>query len=349
MNEHEEHLIGGPKGCLKPNITTVNGGSPKLGPGSSIHGDKCWPGPRGPLGIPPKIKNTKVRCVAVGNIMYEPLVEGNVYLVYRKHEQTGEPTYSLCVYKNGNWIPYGLDQYIGNIQGFTGIPVMDDDYWVCANTAFADGEMCNIEFEEPTVEPEQEPEKHNQDEDSNEETVQEYVKRRHTEIAKEEEEEHRKAKEDKMRREMAGEPIPCCMPITPSPESQAIRNLNITIEILMEYIQKMKDGIIGEPVVEQNWEHLKNFTNQLLDRILELEKRMDNMPITLPGNPLPYQPYPYVPASPNTPLTPGYPTPPSIPEWPAWPPYGPIISYSLPGGINVTSTVSGVGHITGQK
>ena len=57
MNEHEEHLIGGPKGCLKPNITTVNGGSPKLGPGSSIHGDKCWPGPRGPLG--PKIKNTK--------------------------------------------------------------------------------------------------------------------------------------------------------------------------------------------------------------------------------------------------------------------------------------------------
>ena len=111
---------------------------------------------------------------------------------------------------------------------------------------------------------------------------------------------------------------------------------------LMEYIQKMKDGIIDEPVMEQNWEHLKNFTDQLFDRILELEKRMDNMPIAIPCQP-------HVPASPYTPLTPGYPTPPSIPEWPAWPPYGPIISYSLPGGINVTSTACGVGYITGQK
>lgn len=341
MNNNNEHMIGGPKGCLKPNITTVNGGSPKLGPGTSIHGGKPVPEIE-TITNQAKIKNAKVRCVVVGNIKYEPLVEGNVYLVYRKHEQTGEPTYSLCVYKNGNWVPYGLEQCIGSIQGFVGIPVLDDDYWVCANTVFADGEVCNIEFEKPTVEPEpeQEPEKRNPDDDTNEETVQEYVKRRHEEIAKEEAEEQRKAKEDEMRRETAGEFIPRGMPITPSPESSAIRSLNLTIEILMEYIQKLKDGIVNEPVIEQNWEHLKNFTNGLLDRILDIERRLDNMPITLPGNPLPYQPY--TPASPNTPLTPGYPTPPSVPEWPAWPPYGPIISYSLPGGVNITSTVGDV-------
>ena len=294
------------------NITTINGGSPKLGPGTSTSIGKH------------EIRSVNVRCVPVGNIKYESLVEGNVYLVYRKHEQTGEPTYSLCIYKNGNWVPYGLEQYIGPL--FTGIPVMDDDYWVCANTAFA----------EDNHEPESEPENQNPEDtkkEPTEETVREYVERRLEEIAKNEAEEARKAKEEEMRCEEAGGWVPQCMPITPSSESIAIKSLSCTIEILMEYIQKMKDGMVNEPVIEQNWEHLKNFTNQLLDRILELEKRMDNIPIMLPCRP-------YQPLSPNTPLTPGYPTSPSVPDYPAYPPYpyGPIITYALPGGTNITST-----------
>jgi hypothetical protein len=290
-------------------ITTVNDLSPRIGPGTSIY-DK------------PEIKNVKVRCVPVGNLAYDTLVEGNTYLVYRKHIQTGEPTYSLCIYRDGYWIPYGLDDIIKSMTQFTGIPVLEDDHWVCANIAFNE--------EKPTDEPEQESEKHNPDEDSNEETVQEYVKRRNNEIADEEEEEQRKAKEEKMGRKMAGEFVPRGMPITQSPESYAIRNLNRTIEILMEYIQKLKDGIIDEPVMEQNWEHLKTFTNDLCDRISELEQKVAVLQL------MPYNPYnpctPYIPASPNTPLVPNQP---SIPHWP----YEPIITYSLPGGISMTSTL----------
>lgn len=311
-------------------ITTVNGGSPKLGPGSNIHGKQCWPGPQGVQGQPP-VKNSKIRCVVVGNVTYEPLMEGNIYLVYRKHEQTGEPTYSLCTYENGCWIPYGIIESIKKLPWFTGVPVSDEDWWICANTAFADGEICNITFEPPTEAG---------DEPENKETVQEYVQRRLDEIDKEETERARQAKEDEIKREMSGEFIPKGMPIIPSPESQGIRALDRKFEILMEFIQKMLDGMISEPVIEKNWEHIKTLTNDMLDRIHELEEKVKNQQ---------FIPYPYIPVEPISPITPGYPNPnPSVPGYP----FGPIITYSVPGQgpmCSFMSTPVAERDITGKK
>ena len=306
-------------------ITTVNGGSPKLGPGSNIHGEQCWPGPQGVQGIASKFW----RCVVVGNKAYEPLIEGNVYLVYRKHEQTGEPTYSLCTYENGNWIPYGIIESIKKLPWFVGIPVTDDDLWICVTTAFADDEASNAEVESPV-------------EDPGNETVQDFVKRRREEIEKEECEQRQKAEKERMEREMRGEIVPHCMPITPSPESQAIRNLNRTVDILMEYIQKMQDGMISEPVIEKNWEHIKTLTNDMLDRIGELEEKVKNQQ---------FIPYPYIPVDPISPITPGYPNPnPSVPGYPY--PFGPIITYSVPGQgpvCSFTPAPSTEFNITGKK
>lgn len=296
------------------------------------HGEHCWSGPQGVQGVPP-IKNAKIRCVVVGNMAYEPLVEGNVYLVYRKHEQTGEPTYSLCTYENGNWIPYGIAETIKKLPWFAGIPVTDEDFWVCANTAFADGEVCNVEFEQPVEDP---------GKDTGNETVQDFVKRRHAEIEKEKQEQRQKAEKEKMEREMHGEIIPHCMPMNPSPESQAIRKLNRTVDILMEYIQKMQDGVISEPVIEKNWEHIKKLTNDMLDRIGELEEKVKNQQ---------FIPYPYIPVDPISPITPGYPNPnPSVPGYPY--PFGPIITYSVPGQgpvCSFTPAPSTEFNITGKK
>lgn len=317
-------------------ITTINGGSPKLGPGSSIHGEQCWPGPQGRPGkVDPDFDYTKLwkfRYVLVGNKQYDQLVDGKLYLVYRKHEQTGEPTYSLCTYENGCWIPYGIIESIKNLPWFTGVPVDDADYWIDVNEMFQ-----NISN---TEEPE-EPEKQNLEEESDKkETVQEYVQRRLDEIDKEETERARQAKEDEMKREMAGEFIPRGMPITPSPESQGIRALDRKFEILMEFIQKMYDEIIDDPVIEKNWEHIKTLTNDMLDRISELEEKVKNQQ---------FIPYPCIPFEPISPITPGYPNPnPSVPGYP----FGPIITYSVPGQgpmCSFTSTSSVGFGVTGKK
>lgn len=252
-------------------------------------------------------KPTKVRCAVVGNRAYEPLVEGNLYLVCRRHDELGDPVYSLCTYRNGNWVPYGLEDYILNMSEFTGIPVLDEDYWVCANTAFE-----GI-YEEQDASDTQEPK---------DETVQEYVERRRMEIDNEEKEALHKTMENDLLLEMEGKRTPNGMHITPSHTDMAIGRTNKTIRILMEYIQGMKDAMIDSPMIEKNWEHFKNFTNGLLDRIIDLERRVDNMPITLPYGPnTPLAPL--VPASPNIPSVPpsvpGWPG--SVPGWPGWPPF----------------------------
>lgn len=280
-----------------------------LGPNSSIHNIRVLPKGEDVMA------STKVRCVPVGNIAYEPLVEGNTYLVYRKNEQTGEPTYSLCVYSNGNWIPAGLEPYIKNIPYFTGIPVTEDDYWVCANTAFADGTVC-----ETTIEPPVEPE--SPEEDKHELSVKEFIDYRLVEMAVEEQEAKKKAEQEKFEQSKHSV-IPKAMPITLSPEQLQIRDLRKLVNVLIEYIEKRDNELLTEPVVEQNWEHLKKFTNELCDRICELERKVAILQLTLtPAQPI--QPW-----SPNTPYVPNQP---SVPDWPYWPPYGPIISYSLPGG-----------------
>lgn len=295
------------------------------------NGDRCWPGPQGPLG--PKVENFRIRTAVVCNHTCDTLTEGNAYLVYRKHEQTGEPTYSLCTYENGCWIPYGIIESIKRLPWFTGVPVSDEDWWICANAAFND-ELIPVDIVEKTDE--------NVGKNAGKETVQEFVERRRAEIAQEEQEQRRKADQEKFESIRRGEYTPHRMPITPSPESLKIHELNITINILMEYIQKMQDDIIDEPVIEQNWNHVKELTNDMLDRIGELEEKVKNMQ---------FIPVPCVPVDPISPITPGYPNPnPSVPGYP----FGPIITYSVPGQGPIctsamSSTLGEVKYVTDQK
>lgn len=279
----------------------------------------------------PEVKNTKIPLALVGNNTYAKPTEGKVYLVYRKHEQTGEPTYSLCTYENGNWIPYGIIESIKKSPWFAGVPVTDEDYWICADDAF-------IKSPDDTVE---ETGKETSKE-TGKETVQEFVARRRAEIAQEEQEQRRKADQENFDRIRRGEYTPHIMPITPSPESQEIHELNITINILMEYIQKMQDDIIDEPVIEQNWNHINVLTNDMLDRIGKLEEKIKNIQ---------FIPVPCVPTDPISPITPGFPNPnPSVPSWPL----GPIITYSVPGqgpicASAMSSTLGDIKYATDQK
>ena len=71
----------------------------------------------------------------------QPKINGHRYVVYRKHETTGEPTYSICIYKDDMWIPNIVD--IMNFIGFNGIPVKDDDKWIDLDAVFQfDNETC---------------------------------------------------------------------------------------------------------------------------------------------------------------------------------------------------------------
>lgn len=294
----------------KPNekLKECGGTRYTLGPNSSIHNIRVLPKDEKVMA------STKVRCVAVGNKTYDTLVDENTYLVYRKHEQTGEPTYSLCIYRNGCWIPYGIDNFIKNMSGFVGIPVMDDDYWICANEAFDN-------FETETVESvaNNESEKSNSDNVKNE-TVQDFVKRRLMEIEMEEDENIRKVREEERERAWKGEFESISIPVSPTKNDYALKRTNQIINILMEYIQKMKDDIIDEPIIEQNWHHLKEIINELFDRIAKLESKVNELQL-LPSHPL----QPYTPVSPY------------IQDHP-WP-LGPVITYAIPGKGTVTSTI----------
>ena len=283
----------------------------------------------------PEVKNTKIPLALVGNNAYDKPIEGKVYLVYRKHEQPGEPTYSLCTYENGNWIPYGIIESIKKLPWFVGVPVTDEDYWICADDAFIKSQGDTVE--ETGKETDEETGK-----ETRKETLEEFVARRREEIDREEQEQRRAEDQEKFERIRRGEYIPHSMPITPSPESLKIHDLNITIIILMEYIQKMQDDIIVEPVIEQNWNHVKELTNDMLDRISELEEKVKNIQ---------FIPVPCVPVDPISPITPGYPTSsPSIPGYP----FGPVITYSVPGqgpicASAMSSTLGDIKYATDQK
>lgn len=274
MNDNKEHLIGGPKGCLKPNITTVNGGSPKLGPGTIISN--------------PDISQTiqvkdidesahNATCALKCALVFTPQAgkpeDGKTYLVYRPNVDTGEPTYSICICKNGNWIPQSIAQF--NITGFTGIPIAEDDQWICCEDAF-------LTKPEDMEYPVDDISKDLTKDPNDIEQLSKYVERRLGEFGK-------------------GLPL---------------SRLERIVELVIEYID---DKLIQGPVVEQNWEHLKVFTNGLCDRICTLEQKISELQLHI--NPFqPVQPYP--------PYQP-YPAIPTTPEWPGTPswPLGPIVTY----------------------
>lgn len=178
------------------------------------------------------------RCITVGNTKHNQLAEGKLYLVYRRHEQTGEPTYSLCVYRDGCWIPYGIDHILNNLPGFTGIPVTDTDYWIEVGAIF---QSVDKPAEEPekleTQGPEEEPEI---------DEVHAYVERRLYEM------------ENKC--------------------TERYSKINKRLGIMMGYIHSLKDDVANGHGAVRNGEYFKNIADELLDRVIRLEEKLSCMP-----------------------------------------------------------------------
>lgn len=178
------------------------------------------------------------RCVTVGNTKHNQLTEGKLYLVYRKHEQTGEPTYSLCVHRDGCWIPYGIDHILNNLPGFTGIPVTDTDYWIEVGALFQNVDTPAEEPEKPETQgPEEEPEI---------DEVHAYVERRLYEM------------ENKC--------------------TERYSKINRRLGIMMGYIHSLKDDVANGHGAVRNGEYLKTITDELLDRVIRLEEKLSCMP-----------------------------------------------------------------------
>lgn len=178
------------------------------------------------------------RCVTVGNTKHNQLTEGKLYLVYRRHEQTGEPTYSLCVYRDGCWIPYGIDHILNNLPGFTGIPVTDTDYWIEVGAIFQS-------VDKPAEEPEK-PETQGPDEEPEIDEVHAYVERRLYEM------------ENKC--------------------TERYSKINKRLGIMMGYIHSLKDDVANGHGAVRNCEYFKNITDELLDRVIRLEEKLSCMP-----------------------------------------------------------------------
>lgn len=282
MNDNKEHIIGGPKGCLKPNsnpsITTVNGGSPKLGPGTIISS----PGTSQTIQVKDIDESEyasiyALKCALVFTPQAGKPEDGKTYLVYRPNVDTGEPTYSICICKNGNWIPQSIAQF--NITGFIGIPVAEDDQWICCEDAF-------LTKPEDMAHPVDDISEDITKDPNDIEQLSKYVERRLEESGN---------------------------------ELNGLSRIERIMMLVMEYID---DKLIQGPVVEQNWMHLKEFTNDLCDRICKLEQKIAELQLYInpfqPGQPYPpYQPYQPYPAIPTTPEWPG------TPSWPL----GPIVTY----------------------
>lgn len=226
----------------------------------------------------------------------EPLVEDNIYLVCRKN-MDNDPTYLLCIYSNGCWVPYGLENITKTM--FTGIPIIDEDRWVCVNTMFENILTSPVDSEKSAS--------------IKNEGVHEFMIRRIAEMCDDMKDNHTN-KNNNMIQSWEG-PL----------------NIYRIIDIMLEYIDKLDKKTIPDHILEKNWEHLKNFTNKLCDRICELERKINNITII---NDLQKSPSPYIPTDPS-PVSP-YPSTPSIPT-----PYSPIITYSCGKGkyeINTNTT-----------
>jgi hypothetical protein len=268
--------------------------------------------------------------VVCDSVWYGKPENGHKYVVYRKHETTGEPTYSICVCKDDMWIPEiffsgVFPSSIGIPIKEVGVPIVDEDEWIDLETAFQTYEKKPAVQDVTPAE-----ESKNKEPEVTDMTCREYLQYC---VDKREAEELKQKVDNKGIKNS----IHKAMPLEPDPNRDAIKRINERLDDIVEYIDKR---FLDNPAIEQNWKHIKDFTNSLLDRILELEKRV---PYVIPDIPLvpnqPYQPYTPYPATPINPITPWYPTTPSVPN--PWP-YGPIISYSIPGVGTITSSI-GIG------
>lgn len=246
----------------------------------------------------------KIKMAFVENMMFRKPENGHTYVVYRKHELTGEPTYSICIYMDGNWIPEVIKSM--NIPNFNGIPACDDDMWIDLEVAFMPLDEIDKTVDKTihdiiTVEGPKEP-------DVTKMTCREYLQ--HCVDKREAEELKRKSMSTGIKKGQFK-----AMSMEHDHDRDAIKRINERLNDMMDYIDKR---FLDNPAIEQNWSHVKELINGLIDRVSELERR--HQPLTTPDIPL-------VPNQPYQPYTP-YPTVPSIPAWP----YNPIVTYSVPGG-----------------
>lgn len=80
--------------------------------------------------------NVKVKLAAIEDLSIRKPEEGKTYVVFRDVEPNSTSSkYSICVYREGNWIP----EIISNMHwpGFVGVPVTDADKWINIDDAFA--------------------------------------------------------------------------------------------------------------------------------------------------------------------------------------------------------------------
>ena len=237
----------------------------------------------------------RFEAAVIGDAAHMTLEEGKKYLVYRKNPETGEPTYSICIYRNGGWVPEVFVEM--NIMGFTAFPILPEDKFIDLDQAFKVNQVKKSDKKQPEI---KEP-------DVNTMSCSEYV---NTRAKQHELEDKQHFKELIERYKQDGLPVPKL-----DPDMKSFIFNNDKVNSIIDYIDKrMVDG----PMIEKNWEHLKNFTNEILNRVIELEKTVENMPRPLIplGDPgiFPDQ------------IGPCF--PPSCPQYPE---DLPIITYSAPG------------------
>lgn len=79
--------------------------------------------------------NVKVKLAAVEDLSISKPEEGKTYVVFRDVETDSRISkYSICVYKDGNWVPEII--YRTHWPNFVGIPVADVDKWINIDDAF---------------------------------------------------------------------------------------------------------------------------------------------------------------------------------------------------------------------
>ncbi len=249
----------------------------------------------------PTIPLTKVPVIIVGNKQYQPLVEGHKYLIYRNMGDNVEPSFSICIYKEGLWVPEPISYIIAGILGINHdinpVPVEDRDWYIdlfdFVKTTKPQEHVSHDTIKAKSEEP-----------DVNTFSLYEFIEKRidmyREKLAHEAEENER------LRKEAEHHGVETT-PVEPNPMKEQLDELNLKIDTIIGWLDA---NLIDGPTLDRNWEHIKTLTNDILDRLATLEQ----------GRLL----------WPNTPLCPGYPEP-QTPIQPYPSPWGPVITYAVPG------------------
>ena len=275
----------------------------KLGPKSCIHPSgitNCFPSSVYQEESQPIFPLTKVPVLIVGNKQYQPLVDGHKYLVYRNMGYNVEPSFSICTYKEGSWVPEIINYIIAGVLGINHeikpVPVEDRDWYIDL-----------FDFVKTTKS--QEPALHDtikakpEEPDVNTLSLYEFIEKRI--VMYREKLAHEAEENERLRREAERDGVETA-PAEPNPMKEQLDELNLKIDTIIGWLDA---NLIDGPTLDRNWEHIKTLTNDILDRLIILEQGRSLWP--------------------NIPMQPMYPEP-QTPVQPYPGPWGPVITYTVP-------------------